>query len=285
MPGSTRVLESIEKTPVVLLCGGRGTRFREETESRPKPMVEIGGIPILLHIMRYYARFGFRRFILALGYKSDTIKNYFYTLRINSSDFTMSLNPEKPIRFHSHGSEHGLGGANDSDWEITCVDTGLETLKGGRIKRLEKFLDSDRFHLTYGDGLADVDLLALDQHHCKSGALGTVTAVRPPSRFGELDLEGDRVVSIVEKSQMGSGFINGGFFVFDRRFLSYLTDAEGCDLEFGPLQELAKAGQLGVNRHNGFWQCMDNARERDFLEELVRERRAPWLSPGLAKAK
>ncbi len=254
--------------PVVILCGGRGTRLREETEIKPKPMVEIGGRPILWHIMRCYSYYGFRRFVLPLGYRGELIKNYFYNYRISSNDFTLTLDPGHPIRFHPREDVH--------EWEITCVDTGLETLKGGRVKRLEPFLDADRFHLTYGDGVSDVNIANLDKCHCSHDAIGTVTAVRPPSRFGELVIDGDTVESFVEKPQLESGFINGGFFVFDRKFLDYLTPDEDCDLEFGVLQKLSKAGELKVNRHTGFWQCMDNIREKEYLDKLWNSGNAPW---------
>ncbi|MFA5844982.1 MAG: glucose-1-phosphate cytidylyltransferase [Coriobacteriia bacterium] len=256
------------KPQVVILCGGKGTRLREETGIKPKPMVEIGGKPILWHIMKSYSAHGFDRFVLALGYRGDVIKSYFYHYRVTASDFTVKLSPHSEPRIHSVSDEER--------WEITCVDTGEETLKGGRVKRLESFLEGDRFHLTYGDGVGDVDITALDEYHRSHGRLGTVTAVRPPSRFGEMRLDGDRVVSFEEKPQMGTGLINGGFFVLDRSFLDRLTPDEDCDLEFGALQTLAADDQLRVWRHDGFWQCMDTARERDALEKAWRAGEAPW---------
>jgi len=256
------------KPPVVILCGGKGTRLREETGIRPKPMVEIGGKPILWHIMKHYSHYGFDRFILALGYRGDYIKNWFYHYRIAASDFTITLDPSAEPKIH--------GTADKDAWEITCVDTGEETLKGGRIKRLEPFIDSGRFHLTYGDGVSDIDIAALDDYHTSHDSLGTVSAVRPPSRFGEMIIDGDLVKCFEEKSQLASGIINGGYFVFDRGFLDYLTPAIDCDLEFGALQHLASGGQLRARRHDGFWQCMDNVRERDYLDSLWSENRAPW---------
>ena len=253
---------------VIILCGGKGTRLSEETITKPKPMVEIGGMPILWHIMKIYSYYGYKRFILALGYKSDYIKKYFYDLRFTSCDFTLKLHPQhEPEFFNPSG---------DEDWEITFVDTGANTLKGGRIKRIEKYLSSDTFHLTYGDGVGDVNIRRLVVFHDSHGCMGTLTAVHPPSRFGEIVLDNDSVDRFEEKPQMGTGFINGGFFVFDRRVMNFLTEDEGCDFEFGALQKIANEGQLKAYRHSGFWQCMDNVRERDYLDHLVRTNNAPW---------
>ena len=253
---------------VVILCGGKGTRLSEETVLKPKPMVEIGGMPILWHIMKIYSHYGFKKFILALGYKGDQIKQYFYNYRITKGDFRLELNPQTELRYFNHSDE--------AEWDITFVDTGQDTLKGGRIKRIEKFIGSDLFHLTYGDGVGNIDLKKLVAFHKTHGCIGTVSAVHPPSRFGEMLLEGDVVREFEEKPQMGSGYINGGFFVFDRKMLEYLSDDEGCDFEFGPLQEMAKAGELRAYQHDGFWQCMDNIRERDYLDRLIRTNNAPW---------
>ena len=253
---------------VAILCGGKGTRLSEETVLKPKPMVEIGGMPILWHIMKIYSYYGFKRFILALGYKGDYIKQYFYNYRITSSDFRLELNPQTEPEYFNHSDE--------MDWEITFVDTGQATLKGGRIKRIEKYIKSDLVHLTYGDGVCNVDLKKLVEFHKSHDCIGTVTAVHPPSRFGEMVLEGDSVLEFEEKPQMGGGYINGGFFVFSKEMLSYLTDDENCDFEFGPLQQIAKKGELKAFRHDGFWQCMDNVRERDYLNSLVKTNNAPW---------
>ncbi len=256
------------KSPVVILCGGMGTRLSEETVTKPKPMVEIGPKPMLWHIMKIYAHYGFKRFVLALGYKGEYIKKYFYDYKITMNDFTLSMHPTSTPEIHNI--------MEDNDWEITFVDTGLETLKGGRLKRLEKYLDEDIFQLTYGDGVANVNLEKLIQFHQSHKCIGTVTAVRPPSRFGELNLSGDKVVSFEEKPQLGTGYINGGFFVFKREFLDYLTAEINCDFEFGPLQKLAQEGQLRAFKHDGFWQCMDNIRERDYLNKLWNENKAQW---------
>jgi glucose-1-phosphate cytidylyltransferase len=253
---------------VVILCGGKGTRLAEETTLRPKPMVEIGGKPILWHIMQNYAAQGFNEFVLALGYKADYIKSWFYHYRLTASDFTITLDPGVDPVIHGSGSL--------TPWTVTCVDTGENTLKGGRIARLAEHIEGERFMLTYGDGLADVDLGAALGFHEGHGKIGTVTGVRPPSRFGEMLLEGTTVRSFEEKPQLGGGVINGGFFIFEPRFLDYLTVDEDCDLEFGALQRLAADGELQVFRHDGFWQPMDNVRERDLLEKLWATGEAPW---------
>jgi len=253
---------------VVILCGGKGTRLSEETIEKPKPMVEIGGMPILWHIMKIYSYYGFKRFILALGYKGDQIKQYFYNYRITSGDFRLGLNPQTMPEYFNHSDE--------KDWDITFVDTGQDTLKGGRIKRIEKYIESDLFHLTYGDGVGNIDLKALVAFHKSHGCIVTVSAVHPPSRFGEMVMEGENVLEFEEKPQMAGGYINGGFFVSNREILSYLTDDENCDFEFGSLQQIAREGGLKAFRHDDFWQCMDNVRERDYLDGLVRNGKAPW---------
>ena len=234
---------------VVILCGGKGTRLSEETIIKPKPMVKIGDKPILWHIIKYYSFFGFNRFILALGYKADYIKQFF-------SDYK---------------SEY------EGNWEIELVDTGLNTLKGGRIKKLEKYILTDNFHLTYGDGLSNIDIKKLVQFHYTHGKLATVSAVRPPSRFGEMVIDGDDVKVFEEKSQMNQGFINGGFFILNKKIMDYLKDEESCDFEFGPMQQIVEEGQLKAFLHYEFWQCMDNVRERDYLNELVAIGEAPWI--------
>ena len=255
---------------VVILCGGKGTRLSEETSKKPKPIVEIGGMPILWHIMKIYSHYGFNRFILALGYKGEHIKQYFYNYKITGSDFSLKLDPEDEIEYLNHSDE--------KDWEIIFVDTGVDTLKGGRIKRIEKYINSEQFHLTYGDGVGDVDINNLVSFHKSHGCIGTVTAVRPPSRFGELNIsENNTVIELEEKPQMARGLINGGFFVFNKKMLSYLTTDQDCDFEFGSLQQIAHDGQLKALKHEGFWQCMDNVRERDYLDNLVKINKAPWI--------
>jgi len=253
---------------VVILCGGKGTRLREETELKPKPMVEIGGRPILWHIMKYYSHFGFSRFILALGYKGEQIKKYFYDYSFTSSDFTIILDPKVPPKIHTLSTEN--------HWKVTCVDTGCDTLKGGRIKMLEPYIKSDSFHLTYGDGLSDVDLEKLEAFHKRHGRIGTVSAVRPPSRFGEMVIEGDQVKEFEEKPQLTTGYINGGFFIFRKKILKYLTPDENCDFEFGALQKLSGERQLMACKHNGYWQCMDTLRDAEYLNKIWKSGDAPW---------
>ena len=253
---------------VIILCGGKGSRLSEETILKPKPMIEIGGKPILWHIMKHYSYYGYHRFILALGYKGEYVKNYFYNYRIFSNDFTIEMHPEKEPQIH--------GLSDESHWEITLVDTGLNTLKGGRIKRLERYVKSDNFHLTYGDGVSNINLNELDRFHMKHGNIGTITGVHPPSRFGEMLIEGDNVIHFEEKPQLSTGIINGGFFVFNRKFFDYLTSDDKCDFEFGPLQKIASEKKLKVFKHDGFWQCMDTIRERDYLNSLWESGSPPW---------
>jgi len=252
----------------IILCGGKGTRLSEETVNKPKPLVEIGGKPILWHIMKIYSHYGINRFILALGYKGELIKQYFYNYKITSSDFSLKLKPGNDIEHLNH--------TNEIDWEIVFINTGKDTLKGGRIKRVEKYLESDTFHITYGDGVSDVNLKELEKFHYSHGRIGTVTAVRPPSRFGELFIgEDNTILDLEEKPQMGKGLINGGFFIFNRDIMTYLTS--DCDFEFGPLQKVVKDNQLKAYKHEGFWQCMDNVREKSYLDSLVKTNKAPWF--------
>lgn len=257
-----------ESMKVVILCGGMGTRLREETEFRPKPMVNIGSRPILWHIMKYYARSGFRDFVLALGYKGEMIKNYFCHYELMNNDVTIELGrPEKTCIHYAH---------EEAGWTITLADTGEKALKGARLKKVEKYITGDVFMATYGDGLADVDINSLLSFHKSHGKIGTVTGINPASRFGELKIEGDRVQSFREKPQDDDGLINGGFFVFNRDILSYLEPDDGCDLEIGPLEKLAKEGQLMVYKHRGFWACMDTLRDMEYLNNLWHTNQASW---------
>lgn len=258
----------MKKPEVVILCGGKGSRLSEETITKPKPMVEIAGRPILWHIMKIYSYYGYNRFILTLGYKGDYIKKYFYDYKITSKDFTLSMNPNRSPKIHNTNG--------DDDWEITFVDTGNETLKGGRIKRIEKYIESENFHLTYGDGVANINIDKLYDFHQSHKKIGTLTAVRPPSSFGEMVLSGSKIVKFIEKPQLGTGYINGGFFVFKKELMDYLTTDADCDFEFGPLQKLAKDDEFRAYKHNKFWQCMDNIRERDYLNRLWKEDKAKW---------
>jgi glucose-1-phosphate cytidylyltransferase len=253
---------------VVILCGGLGTRLKEETEYKPKPMVEIGGRPILWHIMKTYAHYGFNEFILCLGYRGDVIKNYFYNYEIRSNDFTMTLGNGN-IEVHNSHSESG--------WKITFAETGALNMTGSRVKQIEKYIDGPAFMLTYGDGVTNVNISKLLDFHKEHGATGTVTGVLPPSRFGELLTDGIRVRSFTEKPQIHQGgHINGGYFVFNKDIFNYLTSDESCILERNPLEKLASLDQLMVYKHDGFWQCMDTYRDFEYLNSLWKEKEALW---------
>ncbi len=250
---------------VVILAGGRGTRLAEETSARPKPMVEIGGKPLLWHIMRIYAAHGLRDFLVACGYKGEMIKEYFRNAYLHTSDFTIDL---------ATGVVDIMNPA-PLDWKVGLVDTGLDTMTGGRIRRLGAWLKDGPFCCTYGDGVGDVDISALLAFHRAHGRLATVTAVRPPARFGGLVLDGDGVREFTEKPQSEGGWINGGFFVFEPRILDYLHGDDAI-LEREALERVAAEGQLMAYRHEGFWQPMDTLREKELLESLWAAGRAPW---------
>lgn len=253
---------------VVILAGGLGTRLSEETVVKPKPMVEIGGIPILVHIMRLYARHGHTDFTIALGYKGEVIKQYFLDYRMMRSDVTVDMRTGR-VDY----SEAALDG-----WVVNLVDTGQATMTGGRIHRLEDRLRSGgSFMATYGDGVADIDIAALVAFHREHGRLATITAVRPPARFGTMLFDGNRVTDFAEKPQTGEGWINGGFFVFEPGIFDYLND-EATVLEREPLERLARDGQLMAYRHYGFWHPMDTVRDRDYLNERWAAGDAPWLT-------
>jgi glucose-1-phosphate cytidylyltransferase len=253
---------------VVILCGGMGTRLKEETEYKPKPMVEIGEKPILWHIMKIYAHCGIKDFVLSLGYKGEMIKDYFYNYDILSNDFTIEFGNEKNIEIHRNNAEQG--------WRITLADTGDKTLKGARLKRVQKYINDDQFMMTYGDGIANVDIKNLLKFHRNHGKIATVTGINPASRFGELKIKGNQVESLSEKPKNGNGLINGGFFVFNRDVFDYVSADEDCDLEIGPLENIAAEGQLMVYKHTGFWACMDTIRDTEYLNRLWREGQAAW---------
>ena len=253
---------------VVILCGGLGTRLREETEFKPKPRVAIGSRPILWHIMKLYASYGYRDFVLALGYKGDSIKNYFCHYELMNNDVTVELGKGDPVHIHQSHEESG--------WKVTLANTGEKTLKGGRLKKVEKYLTGDTFMLTYGDGVGNIDIPALVAFHRQHGRLATITGINPPSRFGQLNVSGSQVTAFSEKPVEGEGVINGGFFIFNRKILDYLTDDELCDLEVGPLEKIASEGQLMVYKHKGFWACMDTQRDMEYLNRLWAENRAEW---------
>lgn len=252
---------------VVILCGGMGTRLREETEIKPKPMVEVGGMPILWHIMKTYAHYGFNEFILCLGYKGEMIKEYFYHYEVLSNDFTIELGSKK-IDIHPRHSEQG--------WKITLVDTGLNTMTGARVKRIERFIKEEMFMLTYGDGVTDINIHKLLEYHKNHGKIGTVTGVSPPSRYGELLIHKDQVISFREKPKNNDNSISGGYFIYNKEFFNYLKDDDDCILEREPLEMLAKDEELQVYQHTGFWQCMDTYRDYKYLAELWEKGNPPW---------
>ena len=232
---------------VIIFCGGRGSRMSDETYDKPKPMISIGDKPILWHIMKMYSNKGFKRFILTLGYKGDVIKSWF----------------DKNL--------------NNENWDINFVDTGIDSEKGARLKKVEGKVNSDNFHVTYGDGVSDIDLNKLVEFHNNHNGEATMTVVRPPSRFGFVSLDGNIVDEFEEKPQMQTGFINGGFFIFNKSIFKYLNDNDDCDLEYGTLDVIAKEKKLHAFKHNGFWQCMDNIREKEYLDEIIKSNEIPWL--------
>lgn len=250
---------------VIILAGGFGSRLSEYTDLIPKPMVSIGGKPIIWHIMDRYSKFGFKEFIIALGYKSEVVKQYFLNYTSLNSDFTIELSSGK-ISTKS---------VSAPDWKVTLVDTGIETMTGGRLKRLQSFIGKDPFMLTYGDGVADIDIGSLVDFHKKHGKLVTVSAVRPAARFGELEITDSQVTSFREKPQLEQGWINGGYFVFEPEFID-MIDGDSTLLEREPLETAAKQGELMAYLHHGFWQSMDTKREHQLLEKMWSEGRAPW---------
>lgn len=252
---------------VVILSGGLGTRLSEYTESIPKPMVTIGGKPILWHIMNHYAKYGFKDFYLALGYKSEVVKEYFLNYRSVNSDFTVQLDSGKITHYNSP----------TVDWRVTLVNTGLDTMTGGRLLRLKEYVGNETFMLTYGDGLSNVNLAELLKFHQSNQKVATVTAVHPGARFGELEINSNIVTSFQEKPQIKEGWINGGYFVLEPSFIDWISD-DSTVLEKAPLETAAKNHELMAFKHDGFWQCMDTKRDRDHLEELFKSGNAPWLS-------
>jgi glucose-1-phosphate cytidylyltransferase len=261
---------------VVLLCGGLGMRLREEAEHRPKAMVEVGGRPVLWHIMRHYERFGFNRFVICLGYKGESIREYFLNYEYMNNDFTISVKPgERRIEVHLPAPQPGDAPEREQSWEVTLIDTGQTAMTGARLKRIERYIDTDDFLCTYGDGLANVNIRGLHDFHRSHGRLATITGVSPISRFGTLVTTGDRVCEFAEKPELKDSLINGGFFVFSRRVFDYLTPDDGCVLEQAPFQALARDNQMMTYRHGGYWQCMDTPRDVQQLNEEWR-RGAGW---------
>ena len=256
----------------VILCGGQGTRIRDANEVLPKPMLPIGGKPIVWHIMKCYARHGITDFVLCLGYKGWLIKEFFLNYKAMTSDVTLTLGSAGSVEINGRSAEDG--------WRITLAETGEETMTGGRVAAIRRYVENDdAFHLTYGDGVSDVDLTTLTEFHRAHGRVASVTAVRPAGRFGEMSIAGDAVSEFNEKPQASEGFINGGFFVLDsRRVWDYVGQEPDTVFERQPLQSLAKAGELRAFRHTGFWQPMDTLREYQLLNDLWAAGRAPWQS-------
>jgi glucose-1-phosphate cytidylyltransferase len=253
---------------VVIFCGGLGTRLREETEFRPKPMVPVGDRPILWHIMKLYAHHGHKEFILCLGYKGEIIKEYFRNYQWNTSDVTLRLGARPQIKYHN---QHG-----EEDWSVTLVDTGQNTMTGGRLKRVLRFIDEDTFLLTYGDGVTDSNINESIAFHQAQNKIVTITAVQPHGRFGNIDIDGNSsVTAFREKPERETGLINGGFFVMNKKVGAYLTD-DTCVLEQQPLNRLAAEGQIGAYVHTGFWQCMDTYREQQLLNNMWNNGNPPW---------
>ena len=256
---------------VAILCGGYGTRIRDVADNIPKPMIIIGDKPILWHIMKYYAEYGIKQFVLCLGYKSNVIKDFFLNYEANTNDFTITLGKEKKIQYHNQHPE--------SDWQVTLAETGLSSMTGARLRRVQRhFLNEDNFMLTYGDGVGDINIHKLMEFHKKHGKILTVTGVRPPGRFGELmnDAEG-RVYEFNEKPQAAEGRISGGFFVCRKEIFNYLRNNEDLIFEQEPMQQLVKDGQLMVYEHDGFWQPMDTHRDYLLLNDLYGRGEAPWV--------
>ncbi len=252
---------------VVILCGGLGTRLREETEFKPKPIVNIGNKPVLWHIMKYYSTFGFKEFVLCLGYKGELIKDYFYNYDMMNSDVTIKLGNPRSITFLQSNSE---------DWSVTLVDTGEKALKGARLKKIEKYIQEDSFMMTYGDGLCNVNIDNLISFHKEHKKMITVTGVNSVSRFGELKLEEALVKDFHEKPDNISNFINGGYFVLNRKIFDYLNTDDDCDLEVGTFDKIAEQKEMMAYRHTGEWACMDTLRDVEYLNKIWNEDKAFW---------
>jgi glucose-1-phosphate cytidylyltransferase len=254
---------------IVILCGGQGTRIRDVAADLPKPMISIGRYPILWHIMKGYAQWGHKDFVLCLGYQGVVIKDFFINYQVRTSDVTITLGSQAQVQcLNRHGEE---------DWRVTLAETGLNAMTGARVWRIRRYVESDEhFMLTYGDGVGNVDIQALLDFHKRHGKVLTLTGMRPPGRFGELELDGDRVIGFNEKPQATAGMISGGFFVCSRRLFEYMDDRESLMLETEPMQRLVREGELMVYRHDGFWHPMDTYRDYKLLNELWDSGNAPW---------
>jgi glucose-1-phosphate cytidylyltransferase len=251
----------------VILAGGLGTRISEESHLKPKPMIEIGERPILWHIMKIYSHYGVNDFIICAGYKQHVIKEYFMDYSLHCSDVTFDFAAGGKMQIHNNISE---------PWKVTVVDTGLNTMTGGRIKRIKKYVGDKTFMLTYGDGVTDLNIRELMQFHKKSGKHATLTAVRPDGRFGILDIDGDTIAAFREKNKEDAGWANGGFMVLEPSVFDYITGGDETIFEQGPLQKISAEGQLAAFKHDGYWQCMDTLRDKEKLEELWKDGKAPW---------
>ena len=251
----------------IILAGGFGTRISEESHLKPKPMIEIGDMPILWHIMKWYSKFGINEFVICAGYKQDVIKEWFANYFLHTSDVTFDFTKGSEVIVHSQHAE---------PWKVTVVDTGINTLTGGRIKRIKDYIGDESFLMTYGDGVADVDIDALIKFHKTHRHIATLTGVQPEGRFGIMDLEGNNIQSFREKSKEDMGWINGGFMVLEPAVMDYI-DGDAIMFEREPLEGLAKDGQLDCFKHEGFWQCMDTLRDKEKLEKLISEGKAPWM--------
>lgn len=251
---------------VVILAGGFGTRISEESQFKPKPMIEIGGMPILWHIMKQYSYFGFNEFIICGGYKQHVIKEWFANYFLHTSDITFDFTQENKMIIHNQHTEN---------WKVTIVDTGLYTMTGGRLKRVKDYIGNDTFFMTYGDGVSDVDISETLKYHKRHGKLATITAIQPEGRFGYIDILGDKVLSFREKSEHDMGWINAGFMVLEPQVLDYIKD-DTIMFEKQPMERIAADGQMMCFRHTGFWQCMDTLRDKEKLEQLWATGKAPW---------
>tara|TARA_Y100000746_G_scaffold26393_1_gene20189 strand:- start:7360 stop:8127 length:768 start_codon:yes stop_codon:yes gene_type:complete len=251
---------------VVILAGGFGTRLSEYTSSIPKPMVPVGGLPIIWHIMNTYAKYGHKDFNLALGYKATYVKEYFLNYKALNNDFSINLGTGKINSLYQ----------KNIDWNVTLIDTGINSMTGGRVKRMQQYIGNEPFLLTYGDGIADIDINALLDFHKEQEKMVTVTAVHPAARFGELDIVDNLATSFQEKPQVGLSWINGGYFVVEPEFFDLILDGDATVLEKGPLEKAAEIGQLAAYKHEGFWQCMDTKRDKDMLDSMWESDTAPW---------
>ena len=259
-------MKGMGKMKVVLLAGGLGTRINEESQFKPKPMIEIGGMPILWHIMKTYCHYGFCDFVICAGYKQHIIKEYFAAYFLYNSDITFDCTAENQMTIHNNSAE---------PWKVTIINTGLHTMTGGRVKRIQPYIGNEPFMLTYGDGVCDVPIDKLVAFHQQHGKICTITAVQPEGRFGMLDLHETQIRSFREKSKTDVGYINGGFMVLQPEIFNYIKD-DATTFEREPLEKIASEGQLMAYKHNGFWQCMDTMRDRDKLEQLLETGTAPW---------